>query len=812
MATVTKASDRHTAVTTGWTNPGNAFAATGDNVYATALPGKSATVNGDIGFPALSDAELPIGATITAVRLVCEANLSASVTGGLFGVKGRNNGVDDGAAEVTKTTTAEAQVTFAFATLPTEADLKTAGRIRARCRGTKGNTNTALTVNLDFVRLEVDYTLPASWEQKSFRFRNDDGSETTATWKAAADTGVTLPIGSQFRLRLLLQNDSGASQTITPWLFVDIGDGSGLNVVGQSGTLADVETYLSANFADLDATTQQLGAGSFTAGSMNELDATAPAVTVPAGGETEIEFTILLSDDLGGLTNATTVSFTLLDTLTSLATYTVTPVVTLGSTGQSLSVTPATETDAAQTVDVDKHATLGPAVETDAAQTLRVPKLAAAVETDAAQLLVAAKLYPIGVALELDAAQALTFSKPIRVSITAAVETSTAQPVTATKTIFTTLVAAVETAAAQAVAFTKTIFKALTSAVEADTAQLLDVDKRVAIAAAVETDESQPLAYGTLSSTKTITPATETNAAQLLDVDKRATIAAAAETDTAQLVDADKLVTAAAAIETDTSQALDPKKTATIAAAVETDTAQPIDRDKLVTIAPAAETDAAQALSVTKTIRVSLVPAIETDAAQLLSFSKAGSVTIGPAVETNAAQTLSITKTILKTLSPATDTSTAQPLSYSKTILMTLGPAADTSLAVTLTVRKALALSPATETSVATPLAKRKVVVATAAIETTEARPLAAAKTLSIGVATTTDQAQLLVLFGTPGPPGVRSAVIVRVPVATAAIAGAPRAVATLQLVTRTTAAMVGRRAQAELVSKPAADATIDPA
>jgi hypothetical protein len=44
----------------------------------------------------------------------------------------------------------------------------------------------------------------ATSEQEGSRARNDDGSETTATWKAAQDTDITLASGDAARLRLLL--------------------------------------------------------------------------------------------------------------------------------------------------------------------------------------------------------------------------------------------------------------------------------------------------------------------------------------------------------------------------------------------------------------------------------------------------------------------------------------------------------------------------------------------------------------------------------------------------------------------------------
>lgn len=43
------------------------------------------------------------------------------------------------------------------------------------------------------------------YEQEGYRFRNDDGSETTATWKAAQDSSASIAVAANFRLRLTLK-------------------------------------------------------------------------------------------------------------------------------------------------------------------------------------------------------------------------------------------------------------------------------------------------------------------------------------------------------------------------------------------------------------------------------------------------------------------------------------------------------------------------------------------------------------------------------------------------------------------------------
>lgn len=46
------------------------------------------------------------------------------------------------------------------------------------------------------------YEVPVSLDQSHFRFRNDDGSETTATWAAAEDTPISLAKNTPVRLRV----------------------------------------------------------------------------------------------------------------------------------------------------------------------------------------------------------------------------------------------------------------------------------------------------------------------------------------------------------------------------------------------------------------------------------------------------------------------------------------------------------------------------------------------------------------------------------------------------------------------------------
>lgn len=50
--------------------------------------------------------------------------------------------------------------------------------------------------------VQSKYIAPLSFEQYGFRWRNDDGSETTATWAAAQNANSSVSAGSTTRLRV----------------------------------------------------------------------------------------------------------------------------------------------------------------------------------------------------------------------------------------------------------------------------------------------------------------------------------------------------------------------------------------------------------------------------------------------------------------------------------------------------------------------------------------------------------------------------------------------------------------------------------
>src|SRR4029078_5258050 len=105
------------------------------------------------------------------------------------------------------------------------------------------------------------------------RGRNDDGNETTATWKAAQKPAWSQPMDTTFRYRWRLQELTGIDDTARAPTFEVYKDFFDNNFV--TTTAAICKFVSSANVTDNEVTTQQLSGGfnSFVAGNVNENDA-----------------------------------------------------------------------------------------------------------------------------------------------------------------------------------------------------------------------------------------------------------------------------------------------------------------------------------------------------------------------------------------------------------------------------------------------------------------------------------------------------------------------------------------------------------
>jgi hypothetical protein len=160
----------------------------------------------------------------------------------------------------------------------------------------------AVTVTPDPVAIPLAVPAPAvvvgtTIDVAAFRFRNDDGSETTATWKAAQNVDVSIAEDTVFRLRYELQETQGIAVIGSDADFVlryRLNGGSWLVVGAESGTVLVPGT--STNVADVDPTTDQLtaGTGTFSAGSIEEGNGRVNGSAIAASGHIEYEFVLTL--------------------------------------------------------------------------------------------------------------------------------------------------------------------------------------------------------------------------------------------------------------------------------------------------------------------------------------------------------------------------------------------------------------------------------------------------------------------------------------------------------------------------------------
>ena len=124
-------------------------------------------------------------------------------------------------------------------------------------------------------------------DQNAFRGRNDDGSESAATWKAATNIDWTQNVDENFRIRLVIAATGNLAGSTGFQLQYN------LNVLGWNDVTnasSVVRSILSTHFADADPTTQQVGSGTFVVGEMDENEGATGSISFNNPDETEIEY------------------------------------------------------------------------------------------------------------------------------------------------------------------------------------------------------------------------------------------------------------------------------------------------------------------------------------------------------------------------------------------------------------------------------------------------------------------------------------------------------------------------------------------
>ena len=166
-----------------------------------------------------------------------------------------------------------------------------------------------------------------SFTQTVFRLRNDDGSQTTATWKQNENVNDTINANENFRARFVIDETNSRAWTNKNWtLYYDLNGGGYLAVTAST----PVQFSASTNFTDGDDTTAQLTAptGTFVTNNNAMKETTGGATNSGTSGQYfEIEFCLKI--DATQVTDGDTISLRIRDGTAVLTAYSNTPAITV---------------------------------------------------------------------------------------------------------------------------------------------------------------------------------------------------------------------------------------------------------------------------------------------------------------------------------------------------------------------------------------------------------------------------------------------------------------------------------------------------
>src|SRR4051812_33053217 len=141
--------------------------------------------------------------------------------------------------------------------------------------------------------------MAVAWTQVSFRGRNDDGSESAATWKAANNTNWTQLVGVNFRVRFCVSETGTTASTHTGQVQYNKNSAGWVSVTGSSSVVKAVST---TQYSDDAATTKQLATGTFVAGKCESSSGVTTATgSIAQNSQTDMEYCLQIVDaDVAG--------------------------------------------------------------------------------------------------------------------------------------------------------------------------------------------------------------------------------------------------------------------------------------------------------------------------------------------------------------------------------------------------------------------------------------------------------------------------------------------------------------------------------
>jgi hypothetical protein len=240
-------------------------------------------------------------------------------------------GAAEGTQNLTLTTWTSPLVERTNSPDPSSADLMTASGIESSAQTNKTYTATFSAPHNRATGIVASWAEASpgivAYDQDSFRARTDNGSETTSTWTAAADTNWTQMVDKNFRLRLLVQETAGVADTGKTFQLEYNRNGGGWNDVTDSSSV--IKAAATANVADGADTTQQLGSGTYVSTNAGFDEANGQVGSMDFAGSDEVELEFSLQIVGADVANGDTIELR----IKGLDTYTNTPTITVTGAG-----------------------------------------------------------------------------------------------------------------------------------------------------------------------------------------------------------------------------------------------------------------------------------------------------------------------------------------------------------------------------------------------------------------------------------------------------------------------------------------------
>lgn len=690
-----------------------------------------------------STSDIPDGATINSVSVKVQWKISS--TSGNYTLRSTafdSSNDSTGTAlsanpGVTRTgVTADTDDTYSLTTVPSLAQLRSGIWVRASAM--QGGTNTSATFSLDYIQVTVNYT-PGPTIVALNQASETDTAQSAAVKKvlrrtlaqvneahtaqsfikrkakALAEVGAVVALAGSYdvsnannsatltsedgqaftasssgaltRASFYMSRNTGAG-VVTAKLYPAVGVVGSTAVPDDSGpplavsASVDVSTIgVSMQKVDFDFDgTFQIQAGS------------AYCIVVALGGSTGTQ--LYFDNDGGGSGNRVVFSGSWIasagqDVVFSVEVFNDTDealgftVVSTPSSGHTIALHQASETDTAQSLAHKKTKSTGEATEADIAQNAarkKVRAAAQAAESDTGQSLARRKAKVLGQAAEVDSAQPVAHKKARALGV--ALEVSTAQPFSTSSAKTIALGQAIDDQVAQALGKEK--IGNLGRPAEVDAAQPVEHAKARSLGQPVDAGAAQPLAAAKI---KAFGQASGTDAARSLSRAKSVELGQALETDEAQAVSnqAATHVQLGEAAETDTAFSVARAKVRAFGQAQETSSAQRLTLPGR--FGQAAESDAAQPMRVAR--GYALGRAQELSSAHAVAHAKRR--TLAQAQEAGLAQVLRRVKVV--SLGAVLETDAAQPFTHSRSSALAAAPESNLALALRVVKTKALSLA-----------------------------------------------------------------------------------------------------------------------